>query len=357
MRWNKMVLAMSNPVQVATEGYIEESRSSLLYEALAGIERDQRIAGLYRDLAGAASSQAKVWADKLRAAGKPLPASVPLGVRARAALALARLIGVKPMRGVFAALKVRGLSVYLAPAPPGHPRPTEVAEIGRRHRTGGGNLRAAVFGVNDGLVSNASLIMGMAGAQAEPRTLLLTGVAGLLAGAFSMAAGEYVSVRSQREVFEYQIGLEREELLEYPQAEAEELALIYAAKGFPREDAKRLAQTLIADPERALDTLAREELGLNPDELGSPWGAAVSSFVAFAAGALIPLMPFVVAGGDNAFALSVGLAGASLFGVGALLSFFTGRSALLSGVRMLAIGVAAGAATFGIGHLIGVSVS
>ena len=347
---------MSNPVQVAHEGYVEESRSRLLYEALAGIEHDQRIAALYRDLAGSAAGQAQVWADKLRAAGKPVPQAVPLGFRARAALSLARLIGVKPMRGVFAALKVRGLSVYLAPTPPGHPRPTEVADIGRRHRTGGGNLRAAVFGVNDGLVSNASLIMGMAGAQAEPRLLLLTGIAGLLAGAFSMAAGEYVSVRSQREVFEYQIGLEREELEEYPQAEAQELALIYEAKGFPAEDAHRLAQTLIADPERALDTLAREELGLNPDELGSPWGAAASSFVAFAAGALIPLLPFMVVAGQHAFLTSVALAGASLFGVGALLSFFTGRSAFLSGLRMLAIGAAAGAATFAIGSLIGVSV-
>ena len=348
---------MSNPVQAALEGYAEESRSSALYDALSGIERDQRIAALYRDLAAAARQQAEFWADKLRAAGKSVPQAVPLGFRARSALALARVIGVKPMRGVFAALKVRGLSVYLAPAPPGHPSPTAVGDIGRRHRTGGGNLRAAVFGVNDGLVSNASLIMGMAGAQAEPRTLLLTGIAGLLAGAFSMAAGEYVSVRSQREVFEYQIGLEREELDEYPQAEAEELALIYQAKGFPADDARRLAQSLIADPERALDTLAREELGLNPDELGSPWGAAISSFVAFAAGALIPLMPFVVFAGQHAFVVAVALAGAALFGVGALLSFFTGRSAFLSGLRMLAIGAAAGAATFAIGRLIGVSVA
>jgi VIT1/CCC1 family predicted Fe2+/Mn2+ transporter len=214
-----------------------------------------------------------------------------------------------------------------------------------------------VFGINDGLVSNASLIMGMAGAAAEPRTLLLTGVAGLLAGAFSMAAGEYVSVRSQREVFEYQIGLEREELDEYPQAEADELALIYETKGMDRDDAQRLAQTLIADPERALDTLAREELGLNPDELGSPWGAATWSFLAFAAGAFIPLLPFLIGEGQRAFFVSMALAAASLFGVGATLSFFTGRSALASGLRMLAIGAAAGAATYAIGSLIGVRVA
>lgn len=346
---------MSDPKQTALEGYLEEYRSARLYLALTEIEHDLRIVRMYRQLAAAAEQQANYWADKLRDAGAPVPADVPLGFRAHVALALARQIGVKRMRGVFSALKVRGLSVYSAPAPPGHPRPESVAEIGRRHRTGGGNLRAAVFGVNDGLVSNASLIMGMAGAAADPRTLLLAGVAGLLAGAFSMAAGEYVSVRSQREVFEYQIGLEREELEEYPQAEADELALIYEAKGFPSDDARRLAQTLIADPERALDTLAREELGLNPDELGSPWGAAISSFLAFAAGALIPLLPFLLTDGGTAFYSSIAMAAAALFAVGAALSFFTGRSALLSGLRMLAIGSAAGAATYGIGSLIGIS--
>jgi VIT1/CCC1 family predicted Fe2+/Mn2+ transporter len=147
-----------------------------------------------------------------------------------------------------------------------------------RHRGhGGGNLRAAVFGINDGLVSNASLILGVAGASSDAQLVLLTGVAGMCAGAFAMATGEYVSVRSQRELFEYQIGLEREELAQYPEAEAQELALIYAAKGLPPEEALRLATQIVADPEQALDTLAREELGLNPDELGSPWGAAISS--------------------------------------------------------------------------------
>jgi len=346
----------STDTNAASEGYLEEARSARLYRALAQIETDARISRMYRELGAAAEQQAGFWAGRLREAGRPVPAEVPLGFRARAALALARRLGVRPLRPAFAALKVRGLSVYSAPPPAGHPRPTDVEQIGKRHHTGSGNLRAAVFGVNDGLVSNASLILGMAGAAAEPRTLLLAGVAGLLAGAFSMAAGEYVSVRSQREVFEYQIGLEREELEEYPQAEADELALIYEAKGFPRDDARRMAQTLIADPERALDTLAREELGLNPDELGSPWGAAISSFLAFAAGAVIPLLPWLLLGETIALGASIGLAAASLFAVGAALSFFTGRGALLSGLRMLAIGAAAGAATYGIGALVGVSV-
>jgi vacuolar iron transporter family protein len=346
-----------DPNDPALEGYLEESRSAQLYLALEAIEEEPRIARMYRELAASAGQQAAFWATRLKEAGRPVPGDVPLDLRARAALALARRIGVKPMRGVFAAMKVRGVSVYTAPRPAGHPRPHSVAEIGRRHRTGGGgNLRAAVFGVNDGLVSNTSLILGMAGASAGSQTLLLTGIAGLLAGALSMAAGEYVSVRSQREVYEYQIGLEREELEQYPQAEADELALIYEAKGLPREDARRLAQTLIADPERALDTLAREELGLNPDELGSPTGAAVSSFLAFAAGAVIPLLPHLLADGGTALYGSIALSGVALFGVGAALSLFTGRGALVSGLRMLAIGAAAGAATFAIGGLIGVTV-
>ena len=351
--------ARANPEQLsaAIEGFSEESGSALLYAQLAKIERDPRIAAMYAELGQAAGRQAAIWGQRLGEAGVAQPPVPDLDARARAALWLAARIGVRPMRGVFSAMKVRGLSAYENAAPAGHPRPTAVGEIGRRHRTGAGNLRAAVFGVNDGLVSNASLIMGMAGAAAEPRTLLLAGIAGLLAGAFSMAAGEYISVRSQREVFEYQIGLERAELEEYPEAEAEELAIIYQAKGLSADEARAIAGKLIADPERALDTLAREELGLNPDELGSPWGAALSSFAAFAAGAAIPLVPFLATPGGSALAWSVGLAAASLFGVGALLSWFTGRNAWLSGLRMLGIGAIAGAATWGIGRLVGVAVA
>src|SRR6185369_5369125 len=162
---------------------------------------------------------------------------------------------------------------------PTHAPPVACAPLERRHRGlgSGGNLRAAVFGVNDGLVSNASLILGVAGSGADTRTVVLAGVAGLAAGAFSMAVGEYVSVRSQRELYEHQIALERDELAQYPEAEAQELALIYAAKGLRADEASKPASRIVADPEHALDTLAREELGLNPDELGSPWGAAVAS--------------------------------------------------------------------------------
>jgi VIT1/CCC1 family predicted Fe2+/Mn2+ transporter len=212
-----------------------------------------------------------------------------------------------------------------------------------------------VFGVNDGLVSNASLLLGVAGATNDPHVIVLTGVAGMAAGAFAMAAGEYVSVQSQRELYEYQIGLERDELQQYPEAEAQELALIYAAKGLPPKEADRLAQRLVADPEHALDTLAREELGLNPSELGSPLGAAASSFIAFALGALIPLAPWLLARSPQAFGLAIGVTGLALFTIGAMLSLFTGRNALYSGARMLLLGAVAGAITYGIGHFLAVA--
>jgi VIT1/CCC1 family predicted Fe2+/Mn2+ transporter len=255
-------------------------------------------------------------------------------------------------------MKVRGLSVY-SHAAPGHPVPTTLEEVGKRHRgvSGGGNLRAAVFGINDGLVSNASLILGVAGASANSSVILLSGVAGLLAGAFSMAAGEYVSVRSQREMFEHQIGLERDELAQYPEEEAEELALIYAARGLSREDALKLAKAVISDPAQALDTLAREELGLNPEDLGSPWGVAIFSFLSFAAGALVPLLPFFALSGGRALVISIGVTALALFAVGAAISLFTGRNALRDGLRMLFIGAAAGALTYGIGKLLGVSLA
>jgi len=268
-------------------------------------------------------------------------------------------MGPRPLKSVLAAMKVRGMAVYASapPADPGHVPPLAGSIFERRHRGlgGGGNLRAAVFGVNDGLVSNASLILGVAGANSDPHVVLLTGIAGMCAGAFAMAAGEYVSVRSQRELFEYQIGLEREELAHYPEAEAQELALIYAAKGLGQREANRLATKLVADPEHALDTLAREELGLDPDELGSPWGAAVSSLASFAAGAVLPLAPFALAAGPRALPIAIGVTAVALFSVGALLSLFTGRNALYSGLRMLLLGGFAGAVTFAIGKLAGVS--
>ena len=335
----------------------EERRSAYLYRLLAALEAGTTRARLFSELAREAEGQSQIWADAARKKGVTVP-PFRLDMRTRIVAWLTRRFGPQRMRSALVAMKVRGMSVYSS-VEPGHPMPSAGAAPERRHRglAGGGNLRAAVFGVNDGLVSNASLILGVAGATADPKLIALSGVAGLLAGAFSMAAGEYVSVRSQREMYEYQIGLEREELAEYPEEEAAELALIYQARGLPEEEAKRLANAMIADPVRGLDALAREELGLNPDELGSPGGAAISSFLSFAAGALIPLLPFLTAGGDIALIASIAASAVALFVVGAALSLFTGRHALRGGLRMLGIGAAAGTLTYSIGSLLGVSLS
>ena len=198
--------------------------------------------------------------------------------------------------------------------------------------------------------------MGVTGGTSDRRLILLAGVAGLLAGAFSMGAGEYISVTSQRELFEGELALEAEEIEAMPEEEANELALIYRAKGVSREEAEAMAARIMRDRTTALDTMAREELGLNPDELGSPWGVAASSFVSFAAGAAVPVLPWLVASGVAAFAASVALSVLALFLVGAGISLLTGRSLIQSGARQLLVGGLAAAATFGIGRLIGVSV-
>jgi VIT1/CCC1 family predicted Fe2+/Mn2+ transporter len=342
----------------SVESWVSEKRSAYLYRAMARAEAGTAREGMFNALAVAAEKQAEVWAEEAKRQGVTVPSAWTPDARGRLVAALIRAVGPRRMQGVLAAIKVRGLSAYTKASPEaGHPTP-HLGMHERRHGragSGGGNLRAAVFGVNDGLVSNTSLILGIAGAAASGQMILLSGVAGLLAGAFSMAAGEYISVRSQREMLEHQIGLEREELAKYPEEEAAELALIYAARGIPKEDAERLAKHIVADPERALDTLTREELGLNPDELGSPVGAALSSFLSFAAGALVPLLPFLFMAGSGALVATALLSAASLFGVGAAISLFTGRRALFSGLRMLLIGGLAGAATFGIGKVVGVN--
>ena len=268
----------------------EEKQSAWLYRELADCEPDPRISELFRALAAAAEGQADTWRGE---SGTEAPSFAP-SIRARITAMLARRLGPRRIMPALIAMKVRGVSVYKAQAAtPGHLMPTSVSEVGMRHKGyGGGNLRAAVFGVNDGLVSNTSLIMGVAGAGASLGAVVTTGIAGLLAGALSMAAGEYVSMRSQREMFEYQIGLERDELNEYPEEEAEELALIYAARGMDLAEARRITLELVKNHDAALDALAREELGLNPDDLGSPWGAALFSFAAFAGGAAVPIAPF-----------------------------------------------------------------
>lgn len=341
------------------EGWLEEMRSAHLYRVMADAERGSPRETLFLSLAREAESQAQHWA---RESGEGAAAVYRPDLRTRLVAALVRRHGPRAMRSVLAAMKVRGLSVYSDPAGAdlsGHLPPAAPGSLEFRHRSlgAGGNLRAAVFGVNDGLVSNASLILGVAGAQADSGVVLLSGLAGLLAGAFSMAAGEYVSVRSQREMYEHQIALERSELAAYPEEEAEELALIYAARGVAPEEARRIARAAIADPERGLAVLAREELGLNPDELGSPWGAAGFSFAAFGAGALLPLAPFLAWRGEAALWGTVGITAAALFAVGCAISLFTGRAAVRDGLRMLGIGALAGGVTWLIGRWLGVALA
>ncbi|MBI3431865.1 MAG: VIT1/CCC1 transporter family protein [Hydrogenophilales bacterium] len=340
---------MSDPY----ESWQEEKQSAWLYRVVAECEHGTPREALFNELAQAADDQSEIWLAAMVRSGRPAPAAFRPDLRTRVVARLTRVFKPRVMRGVLAAMKVRGMVLYTQNPP--HPMPIRRDDIGKRHQNGaaGNALRAGVFGINDGLVSNAALIYGVAGAAPEPSIIVLTGVAGLLAGAFSMASGEYVSVRSQREMFEYQIGLERDELEQYPQEEAAELALIYTAKGMDAAEARRLADTLMQDPGRALDTLAREELGLNPDELGSPWVAAISSFAAFTAGAALPLLPFLF-GHGHALAASIGLTALGLFAVGASMSLFTGRHAILSGLRMLGIGAAAGLATYFIGAWLGV---
>ena len=339
------------------ERWCEEMTAAWIYRAISGAEPDPGRARMFNGLAAAAERQAGIVAGAMMS--PPPPFQPPL--RARFVAAVAGAITPRRARPLLAAMKVRGLSVYSTAPPPesGHPMPVTASAVGERHRiAGGGTIRAAVFGINDGLVSNTSLIMGFAGATTDTHIILLSGVAGLIAGAFSMAAGEYISMRSQRELFEYQIAQEKDELALYPEEEAEELALIYSTRGVPIEEARVMTRRMLQNPERALDTLAREELGLNPDDLGSPWGAALYSFGAFAAGACLPLLPFLLGGqGRGAVVVAAALAAVALFAVGASISLFSGKGIVAGGLRMLAIGAAAGAATYGIGSLLGVQAS
>jgi VIT1/CCC1 family predicted Fe2+/Mn2+ transporter len=338
-------------MQETLERWRSEKTAAYLSGAVADAEADPARKKLFRQMREAAETQAAILAKDLPGS----PAFTP-SFRSRLTVFLIGIFGPRAIRPILSASKVRGVSVYRGKLEPeGHPWPTSAEEVGRRHKSyGSGALRAGVFGVNDGLVSNTCLVMGVAGAAVEPSVLVLTGVAGLLAGAFSMAAGEFISMLSQKEMFEYQIAQEKDELERYPKEEAEELALIYAARGIPLEEARDVANKLIANPAQALDTLAREELGLNPDELGSPVSAAVSSFIAFAIGASLPIIPFLL-GLSNGVVIAAALSGVALFAVGAVLSLYSGRSAWLGGLRMLLIGGAAAAATYLIGSLFDVS--
>lgn len=233
-----------------------------------------------------------------------------------------------------------------------------LARFETRHRSVGGNaLRAAVLGGNDGLVSNFSLVMGIAGATNGQKEVLITGLAGLLAGALSMAMGEWISVKSSQELYENQMDIEMEELEHNPAGEEKELALIYISKGIAEEQAREMARQVMQNKDQAHEILVREELGINAEDLkGSPMEAAVASFILFAFGAIIPVIPFFFVGGLQAVIFSTGLSAVGLFVIGAAITLFTGKSVWHSGFRQILFGLMAAAVTFGLGKLIGVSI-
>ena len=359
-----------------------EVDSAALYRTLAQTEQNSQLAKVYERLAAVEEAHAEFWKGKLRAVGGRMPKLRP-GFRTRALGWLARRFGpafVLPSidtlehldsgqydaqpdavaRGLPAAERSHArILEAMAAGAPGAISGATLARLEGRHRGMGGNaLRAAVLGANDGLVSNLSLVMGVAGAALPAHAILVTGLAGLLAGACSMALGEWLSVNTSREAYRRQIDTEAAELEEVPEEEQEELALIYQAKGLPEEQAKALAQQLIGNKSTALDTLVREELGIDPDELGgSAWGAATASFFLFAIGATFPVAPFFVVSGTAGVIASLAASGVALALIGAGTTFFTGRPAWFSAMRQLLVGFAAAGVTFGIGKLIGVAIA
>jgi VIT1/CCC1 family predicted Fe2+/Mn2+ transporter/rubrerythrin len=382
------------PIDLTTslENLKLERDAIVLYDALADIEKDPTRADAFRRIATNERRHAGIWAAKLAELGASVPPADGPRPRVRFIMFIARLFGTHSVADLVKALEGDEEEAYdaqdaspevaaIAADEREHAeiwdrlatgsrdgvtdarRAKSIADIGRRetwHRRSSrsGTLRAVIFGVSDGLVSNLSLVMGVAGASsASPRFVILAGVAGLLAGAFSMAAGEYISMQSQRELFERQIELERAEMEAMPEEEEAELAAAYRAKGFARDEATRIAHRLFQDPEAALDMLVREELGLDPDELGSPWGAAGGSMISFAIGAAVPVIPFLFGGGLAITAISLTASLIALFAVGAGVSMLTGRGLVFSGLRQLGIGLGAAVVTYLIGSIIGVGVA
>jgi VIT1/CCC1 family predicted Fe2+/Mn2+ transporter len=359
----------------------DELHSAALYETLAHVEKDANRRQVFGELAASERQHAKVWADKLKANGQSVPNAQSLktflmrgivhvfGARfvlptlAAAEFADQNKYAGNPETASMSAEERHHASVVQAMANAGKPDSTKGAEIAEAeswHRgvSSGNDLRAAVLGANDGLVSNFCLIMGVAGAGTGNKAILLTALAGLIAGACSMALGEWLSVTNARELAKTQIAREADELEHTPDAEEHELRLIYRAKGLDSNEAKRVASQIMRDKDKALDALTREELGLDPAELGgNPWSAAGVSFCLFATGAIFPAMPFLWTSGAMALAQCVSLSILALAAIGVFTSLFNGRSAGFSAIRQVIIGLAAAAFTFGVGQLLGVSVT
>jgi VIT1/CCC1 family predicted Fe2+/Mn2+ transporter len=354
-----------------------EVDSAAQYRAMAAAEPDAAIARIYGELADVEEKHAGFWETKLRERGVD-PGPRRASWRARVLAWTARRLGPRTILPTVAQREAVSRNDYADQAETSHTRMpaqersharvlqamlkrpdgvpgNELARIEGRHRTVGGNaLRAAVLGANDGLCSNLALVMGVAGASPSARAILVTGLAGLLAGACSMALGEWVSVTSSRELAEREIHIEGLELDAAPEEEREELQLIYEAKGVPSEEAKQLSQRLLGDRRTALDVLAREELGIDPEELGgSARVAAATSFCLFAFGAMFPVLPYLFLTGAAAILASLAVSSAALFAIGAAITLFTGRPVWISGGRQAVLGLAAAGVTFGLGHVLG----
>lgn len=378
-----MVESLSNDIHQADAArylanWQAEVEGALLYATLAEAEPNRQVAEVYRGLAEEEGAHARLWEAKLRDIGEQLPSPTP-GWRTRTLVWLAQRFGPQLVLSDIARLEERDSRRYdhqpdarqaafpaderrhaqLLAAVRGGLHGPKVADLeGRHHRMGGNALRAAVLGANDGLVSNLSLVMGVAGAQLPGGTILVTGLAGLIAGACSMALGEWLSVQSSRELYSRQIAIEAYELEANPEAEERELTLIYQAKGLGEEQARQVASQIMRDKAGALDTLAREELGVDPKELGgSAWEAAIMSFLLFALGAIVPVSPYFFISGMWAVAASLAVSALGLFVVGAGITLMTGRSLLFSGMRQVLFGLVAAAFTYGVGRLIGVSIA
>jgi vacuolar iron transporter family protein len=376
--------AMSDPSDTRRylENWQDEVDSASEYRAMAASESDPRLAKVYGNLAAMEEGHIGFWEERLRRAGATVPPR-RASWRSRVLAAVARRLGPDLVLATIAAKEAVDQNGYVkqpetaGTAMPGHerwharvlsqlvatqPRGLQGSFLGRlegRHRSVGGNaLRAAVLGANDGLCSNLSLVMGVAGAAIDSHGILVTGLAGLLAGAGSMALGEWVSVTSSRELAQREIRIEASELREDPESEGEELRLIYEAKGLSPSEAATMARRLLADRTTAIDALAREELGIDPKDLGgSAWEAAVASFALFALGAIVPILPFLVLRGTLAVASSAVVSALALFGLGAAITVFTGASAWRAGGRQLLLGLAAAGLTFGVGRLIGMAIA
>lgn len=374
---------MTQPADIArfTKNLQAETDSAALYTTLAELEAQPQVAEVYRHLAEVELAHARFWEEQLKAAGHTPTVTGP-SWRARTLSRLARRFGPGLVLPTVIEAETTDASGYrrqpeaqgtsLARDEQTHRRVIQaivatspsglgggmVSRLEGRHRAIGGNaLRAAVMGANDGLVSNLSLVMGVAGAALSSQAILITGFSGLLAGAISMALGEWLSVQSSRELYERQIAIEAEELRASPEEEAAELGLIFQAKGIEADQAREMAARVIANEATALDTLVREELGIDPRELGgSAWEAAITSFCLFALGAIIPVLAFLFLAGSAAVILSLALSALGMFAIGAAITLFTGRSVLFSGSRQMLFGLTAAAVTYAIGYIMGVSI-